>query len=299
MAPPILAPAALIASLIAAVFFGAESVVAKRGIEAGGHPKVVSLTVAIVSTVIFGIGAVVLSDLTIFGDQPIFDIGIFFLAGVIGSGLGVLMVYQGVDRVGASVNTAVINSRPLIVALLGFIFLSEALDLMTVGGILIIVAGLVVVSLSHGGDIAGWQLSDLTFSIGAALFFAVGNVLRRYGLTQTEIPLVEGIAVNALGGLVILGIYVIGFHSKALANVSRQSYLWSVATGCCTSSALLAMFFAFERARVAIVDSIIATSPLLSLLLTAIFLRDFERVTRRITVGVVLVVIGTICIVSL
>ena len=299
MATPILAPAALIASLIAAVFFGAESVVAKRGIEAGGHPKVVSLIVAIVSTVIFGIGAVVLSDLTIFGDQPIFDIGIFLLAGVIGSGLGVLMVYQGVDRVGASVNTAVINSRPLIVALLGFIFLSEALDIMTVGGIIIIVAGLVVVSLSRGGDIAGWQLSDLTFSIGAALFFAVGNVLRRYGLTQTDIPLVEGIAVNALGGLVILGSYVIGFHSKTLANVSRRSYLWSVATGCCTSSALLAMFFAFERARVAIVDSIIATAPLVSLLLTAIFLRDFERVTRRITVGVILVVIGTICIVSL
>lgn len=292
-------PTALGASLVAAVFFGVEGVLAKRGIEAGGSPLIVSLTVATVSAIIFGIGAVVLSEMTVLTSQSLADVGIFFLAGIIGSGLGVLMLYQGVDRVGASVNTAIIHSRPLVVAILGFVVLSESLNLVTIGGIIILVIGLVFVSLSRGGDIRGWELIDLFIPVSAAILFAIGNVMRRYGLTQTAIPLIEGIAVNAFGGLVVLSGYVLLLRREAIFAASPRSYAWSVGTGCCTASALLAMFFAFERERVAIVDSIIATAPLMSLLLTTLFLRDFERVTRRITVGVVLVVIGTILIVSL
>lgn len=293
------APVALGASLVAAVFFGAESVLAKRGIEAGGSPLVVSLTVATVSVLIFGIGAVTFSEMTVLTGQSLADVGIFFFAGIIGSGLGVLMVYRGVDRVGASVNTAIINSRPLVVAILGFGVLSESLNLVTISGIIILVLGLVFVSLSRGGDIRGWEPSDLLIPLFTSILFAIGNVMRRYGLTQTDIPLIEGIAVNAFGGLIVLGGYVLLLHRKAVFAVSPWSYAWSVGTGCCTASALLAMFFAIERERVAIVDSIIATAPLMSLLLTVLFLRDFERVTRRITAGVILVVIGSILIVSL
>lgn len=294
-----IAPVALGASLVAAVFFGAEGVLAKRGIEAGASPLVVSLTVATVSTIVFGIGAVGFSELTVLTGHSLADVGVFFVAGIVGSGLGVLVTYQGVDRVGASVNTAVVNSRPLVVAILGFVVLSESLDLTTIGGIVVLVLGLAFVSLSRGGDVRGWKSIDLLFPFFAAMLFAIGNVLRRYGLTRTDIPLVEGIAVNAFGGLVVLGGYVLLFRRDVILGATRRSYAWSVVTGCCTASALLAMFFAFERERVAIVDSIIATAPLLSLLLTVLLLRDFERVTRRITVGVVLIVVGTISIVSL
>ncbi|MFC7216086.1 EamA family transporter [Saliphagus sp. GCM10025334] len=294
-----IAPVALGSSLIAAVFFGAEGVLAKRGIESGGNPLAVSLTVAVVSVVVFGTGAVVFSEMTILTDHSLVHIAVFLIAGVVGSGFGVLVMYQGVDRVGASVNTAVVNSRPLIVAILGVVILSESLDLVTVGGIIILVLGLIFVSLSRGGDVRGWNPIDLLVPFTTAILFAGGNVMRRYGLTRTDIPLIEGIAVNAFGGLVILGGYVLLFRRDAISAASPRSYAWSAGTGCCTASALLSMFFALELERVAIVDAIIATAPLMSLLLTAMFLRDLEHVTRRITFGVILVVIGTILIVSL
>lgn len=294
-----ISPVALVAAFVAAAFFGAEGVVGKRGIEAGGNPFVVSVTVATLSLVIFGIGSILFSEMTVLAGQPFVDVVVFFVAGIFGSGFGVLMVYQGVDRVGASVNTAVINGRPLIVAMLGFVVLSETLTLVTIAGILVLVLGLVLVSLSRGGDVRGWDTVDLLFPVAAATMFAVGGVLRRYGLTRTEIPLVEGIAVNALGGLLVLGGYVFLFRRDALYAATRRSYLWSVATGCCTATGLLGMFLALELERVAIVESIVATAPLMSLLLTAFFLRDVERVTRRITAGALLVVIGAILIVAL
>lgn len=298
MAASPITPAALGAAFVAAAFLGAEGVLAKRGIEAGGSPIVVSLTVATVSTIVFGIGAIAFSEMTVLAGQPLSDVGVFFLAGTIGSGLGVLMIYRGVDRVGASVNTAVVNSRPVIVAILGYVVLSESLELVTIAGIVVLILGLVLVSLSRGGDVRGWRPIDLLVPLFTALLFSVGNVLRRYGLTQTDIPLLEGIAVNAVGGLTVLGVYVLLLHREAVFAATARSYAWSVATGCCTATALLAMFFAFERARVAIVDSIIATAPLMALLLTVLFLRDFERVTRGITAGAALVVVGSVLIVS-
>lgn len=289
---------AVLASIGAAIFFGLEGVVGKRGIESGGSPLIVSFTVATISIIVFWGITLQTTDLTILISQSVVGIGVFLFAGILSSGLGVLAVYQGVDKVGASVNTAVLNSRPLFVAFLGFLILSETLALPTVGGIVVLAIGLVVIALSKGGDAQGWNPRDLLVPLGGATAFALGNIARRYGLTQTNFPLFQAIAINATGGFVVLGAYVFLFYRKEILTTPVRSYLWFSATGLCTAGGLLTMFYALERERVAIVDSIIASAPLFSLLFTAILLRDFERITHRVIIGAVLVVVGGILIVN-
>lgn len=289
---------AIVAALGAAVFFATEQIWGKRGIEAGGSPLLASLSVAVVSMVVFGGVAVVRADLAVLAGRSLTGLAVFLFAGAVSSGLGVLAVYEGVDRVGASVNTAVVNSRPLFVAVLGFVLLSEPLGIATVAGIVVLVVGLVLIALSRGGDVRGWHPSELIIPIAAATAFALGNVARRYGLTRTDVPLVEGIAVNALGGLLVLVAYVLGTRREEIVLAPRRAYGWFVVTGLSTATALLALFVALERERAAIVDSIVATAPLLTLVLTVIVLRDFERVTRRVIAGAALVVVGAVFIVG-
>lgn len=290
---------AILAALGAAVFFSMEQIWAKRGIEAGGSPLLASLLVAVVSMVVFGGYAVLRADLAALVGRSTWGLGVFLFAGAVSSGIGILAIYEGVDRVGASVNTAVTNSRPLFVAVLGFFLLSEPLGLTTIVGIVILVGGLVLIALSRGGDVRGWHPVELVFPVAAATAFAMGNVARRYGLTRTDVPLIEGIAVNAVGGLLVLGVYVLATRQEEIVLAPRSAYGWFLVTGASTAAALLSLFTALELERAAIVDSIVATAPLLTLVLTVLVLRDFERVTRRVVAGAALVVIGAVLIVGL
>ena len=289
---------ALLAAGAAAAFFSMEQIWGKRGIEAGGSPLLASLMVASISMLVFGTVGAVRSDLATLVARSPEGIAVFLAAGAVASGLGVLLAYAGTARVGASVGTAVVNSRPLFVALLGFLLLGESLAPITVVGIAVLVVGLVLIALSRGGDLRGWRPIELAFPVGAAGAFALGNVARRYGLTRTDVPLFEGIAVNALGGLLVLLAYVAATRGRAVLRAPRAAYAWFVLMGSTTALALLSLFFALARERAAIVDSITATAPLLTLLLTLVVLRDVERVTTRVVAGAALVVAGAVLIVG-
>jgi drug/metabolite transporter (DMT)-like permease len=230
-------------------------------------------------------------------NQSIFSTVIFLLSGTISSGIGAILIYQGIDRVGASVNTAVTNSRPLFAVIFGFVLL-EFPPISTIIAIILLVIGVLIISLSRGGDVRGWCKSDLIYPLGAAIAFSIGNVIRRYGLTQTNITLFAAIAINSIGGLVIL-LYAGHRHDKNIINVPIHTYLWSILTGISTSMSLLATFFALKRVNVAVVESLLAIAPLATILLAAVFLRDFERVTIRVVVGSIFVVIGSVAIVTL
>lgn len=289
---------AVLLAILAAVGFGTEAILAKRGIAAGGSPILASLIVAGIAIVAYWIVVIAIVDIPTFLGREPFGYGVFFIAGVIGSGLGVLVLYQGVDRVGASVNTAVANSRPLFAAIVGFSLLGETLAPATVGGIIVLVVGIVVIALSRGGDIRGWRPVDLLFPLFAAFVFGIGNVIRRYGLTRTDITVFEGIAINAVGGFTVLACYVVVVRGIDVLRAPRRAYGFFTLTGMSTAIALLALFAALERERVAIIDSISATAPLFALLLTALFLRDLEVITRRVLLGALLVVLGGILIVG-
>jgi len=289
---------ALGVAFLSAGFFGMEGIVGKRGIEAGGNAKLTSLVVAAVSVVVFGAVAVVDGGVPSPRQGALSGYIAFFLAGVLASGIGVLATWNGVDRVGASINTAVVNSRPLFATLLGFLLLGESLRPITAGGIVVLVVGLVLIGLSRGGDITGWAFRSLLFPLSAAVVFAMGNVLRRFALSRTEVPLFEGIAINAVGGLVVLAAYVILGEGRRVLAAPRRAYAWFVLTGLTTAAGLLALFFALQREQVAIIDAIVATAPLFTLLATRAFLRDVERVTTRLLIGALFVVLGAVFIVG-
>lgn len=56
------------------------------------------------------------------------------------------------------------------------------------------------------------------------------------------------------------------------------------------------MFIATQRGSVSVVSAIIGANPLFGLLLSALFLRDVERITARIIAGCLVIVAGVMVI---
>lgn len=290
-------PVVVALALVPAVLWGFSPILSKRGMAAGGSSLQASLVVVVVDCSLYWLALFLLQGGDRFVDLSVEAVVLFAAAGFVGTALGRLAVFVGVDRVGASVNSAAISTRPLFATVLAVTFLGEVVDLWTWLGILVLVGGLAVLSLSKGGDLAGWQPRDLFYPLAAAAFFGAGNVARRYGLvTFPDVTLLEAVAINETAAFVALAGYALVAGRRDIFSAPRRSYGFFAGSGTLTAVALLSLFAALQQGHVALVDPLAATAPLFTTVFAAVLLRDLERVTTGIVVGAALVVVGAVFI---
>ncbi|MFB6171698.1 MAG: EamA family transporter [Haloarculaceae archaeon] len=295
-------------AMVPALLWGLAPVFSKRGMSAGGGPLQAALVVVAVDSTLYWLALVALYVLNLlpsltpdraagaglFPGLTLGTLALFVVAGFIGTALGRIAVFAGVDRVGASVNSAAISTRPLFATLLAVLFLGEAPSLLTAAGVVVLVGGLVVLALAKGGDIEGWEPRDLLLPVSAAAMFAVGNVLRRYGFETTATTSLEAVALNETAALVALTGYAVVRGRTDLLEMPRRTYGYFAVSGTLTAVALVSLFAAFRHpaGRVVVVDPLAATAPLFTAVFAYFLLGDLERVTRGVVAGAVFVVAG-------
>lgn len=289
-------------ALLPAVLWGASPIFSKRGMASGGGALQASLTVVVVDSTLYWIALLATQGVDVGASVTVPAAALFVAAGIVGTAVGRIAVFVGVDRVGASVNSAVISIRPMFASFLAVVALGERVTPVTAVGICVLVFGLVILAVSRGGDLRGWDTRDLLFPLAAAVAFAVGNVVRKAGLdVYSAITVLEAVALNELGALVALGGIAAGAAARGVRTPfdgPARSYAYFAASGTITAVALLSLFAALRIGRVVVVDPLAATAPLFTALFAAVFLRDLERVTVRLVVGSVLIVIGVAFIVA-
>ena len=279
-------------ALLTAVLWGLTGVVLKLGLEDGGGPSLATVVVVAVSFTVFLVASVVRGGPFFFRGVTGSTMAVFAAAGVLGSGFGRMASFAGVDRVGASVNTAVINTRPLFAAIMAVTLLGEPITGRLAAGIGLITLGVVTLSLSRGGDISGWAPVELLIPIAGAVLYAVGNVVRRVGFLGSGVDPVTAIVFNELGALCTLGAFFAVKSDPGMFEASRRTLGWFVLGGLTSGGGLIALFYALSIGPVVVVDPLSATPPLFAIVFTALLLGGIERVTKGLVVGAVLVVAG-------
>lgn len=288
-------------ALAPALLWGVGPIVDKRAMARGGHPLQAALVVLLVDVSLFALALAVLSALgrsVPLVDLPAWVVGLFVLGGVFGTAVGRLATFAGVRKVGASVNTAVINTRPLFATVFAVGLLGEAPTLLTLAGVVVLVGGLILLTLSKGGDLRGWEPRHLLYPLAAAATFALGNVIRRFGLTATDATVLEALFINEVTALAVIAGYALARRRGQLASAPRETYALFGVSGLLTALALLSLFSALAHpaGRVVIVDPLTGLAPLFTTTFSYYLLRDLERVTRGIAAGTVLVVVGVVMV---
>lgn len=285
-------------ALVPAIFWGITPIFDKRGMAAGGGSVQASLVVVVVDSTLYWLVIAVRDGGSAFAGLRLETVAVFVFAGVVGTALGRITIFVGVDKVGASLNSAILSTRPLFATAIALVWLGEPLGPVTGLGIVVLVAGLSMLAVSRGGDLEGWQPRDLLWPLAAAATFAVANVTRRYGMLETPISALEAVAINETAGLLALLAYVVVARDRDVFDRPRESYRYFAVSGILTTVAMLSLMAALglEGGRIAVVDPLVATAPLFTLLFAAALLRDLERVTRGVVAGAALVVVGAVLI---
>lgn len=215
-------------------------------------------------------------------------IAFFVLAGLIGTVVGRLLRFVAIEKVGASVASALINLTPLFASGLAILFLGERVTLPILLGTVVIALG--TVFLSGSSQAAGFRPRHLWLGILSAACFGVVAVLRKLGLGQ--IGPVLGFAVNVTTALVAFSAFLVASGRHRDIRARGRSLACFVAAGVAENMGVFLNVVALSLGTVSVVTPLTGSAPIFVLVMSFLFLRGVETLTGRIITGTVLIVLG-------
>jgi drug/metabolite transporter (DMT)-like permease len=211
-------------------------------------------------------------------------IGLFFPAAV------TLLNFESNRLMGPNIAGAVGGLAPLFAVLLAMMLLGEHLRFLQLSAIAAIVTGVVLIYGGRSQAFMARGLWLLVLPLGASAIRGFIQPVVKLGLEHWHNPIaavVIGYTVSSV--VLILAALVPG---RALEqSFDHRGALWFAAVGLCNGSAVLSMYAALGRAPIALVSPLIAAYPLITLLLSFLFLKH-ERVDARLAAAVSMTVGG-------
>nr|WP_109341088.1 DMT family transporter [Saliniradius amylolyticus] len=205
------------------------------------------------------------------------------ISGVIGIGLGDTFFFQALNRIGDSQTILFAESlAPIFTALLAMAWIAEWLTWQQWCGIAVVILAVdMVIKLNKRDTSQVFELSGFVYAALAALCQALGAVVSRDVLTSTGVDAANASLMRLLGGLAIIILLLIVKRQRWLPksdNPKRTWLMFAAATLVGTFAALYLQMVAFTYAKAAVVQTLFATSVILSLLVAKIM---GDRVNRQ------------------
>jgi uncharacterized membrane protein len=221
----------------------------------------------------------------------------FMLGGVFAPGLGRILTFFGIERIGVARSVPIVNCSPLVASILAVFSMGERWPLQNFLGTCLVIFGVIILSGRHSEE-KEWRLNDLLFPIAGALAFGISTNLRKLGLLAENLPLMAS-AVTATTAVLFAGLMVRLQGGRKAIRLSHRSLGCFVAAGFGNSAAMISVFYALSSGRIVIVEPLVATNPVFTIILSAIFLKDVEVITTRVVLGALCTEAGTILVVTL
>ncbi len=276
----------------AALFFAVAHVLIRRGLV-GSNALTGSFVSLTLNAVLLWLLIPFTVPLSAFWNPAI---GIFIAAGIFAPGIGRTLSFVGIERVGVARSVPIVNSSPMFASVFAVIFLGEAWAFQNIIGTFLVFLGVVTLSTTRSPQ-GEWRKVDVIYPVLGALAFAISSILRKGGLVIANVPLMAAAVTATTGFLFGLGLLHHQGGWKAVC-LTRSSFAWLFVSGVVNTAAMVSVFYALSFGKVVIVEPIVSANPVLSILLTAIFLKDLEVLSTRVIAGALITVVGTLLVVT-
>lgn len=222
---------------------------------------------------------------------------IFVLTGVLFP-LSLGCDFEGTRRIGASRASLILMGHLIIASLIGVSFLGETVELLHGVGIILLFLGVVLViyeSGEKGSELQSVFSLDLFFPLMAMLGAGVLVPLISLGLAE-GVPITVGLAIYYSVSVIILALF---FQYKGWSlfrpfRVQERDLYLGVSTA--VISFAIFYYLALSVAPVSVVTPFRGTGPLFVLIVSYLYLKKLETITKRLVFGVLLTVLGAILI---
>ena len=219
-------------------------------------------------------------------------LAIFAAVGVVFPAVVTLLNFASNRIAGPTIAGTVSSTTPLFAVLVAVLVLGEPLTLAAAAGTAAIVLGVIAFTGRGGNAARHWAAWAILLPLAGAAIRGAAQAAVKGGLALWPEPFVAVLVGYTVSCATIFA------TSRALvpanaAPLNRRGVLWFMSVGACNGAGILAMYSALARGQVSVVSPLVATYPLFTLALSALFLRE-ERFGPRVLAGVALTVAGVV-----
>jgi uncharacterized membrane protein len=285
-------PGELVA-LVAALLSSVGYVCARQGLSDASPEALVAVTAA-VSTGILVPVTIATGQVRLTPAMA----AVFFVSGLVGTGLGRFLLSNAINLVGAGIAHTIKSASPVVAVVFSVAFLGETLTPLLAAGIVTVVVGLIV--LTRTGKEANPSADARTtafVSLLVVVWFGATPVIRKFGLSELNAPLLPALALNFTVALAV-GVAMSLWRDKTDLGVvfSGDGRWYLLVTGLCWTASISSYFLALSLADAIVVVPVFNSSPLFTVALGLLLFEGTESPTRATLVGAALTVCGVVVI---
>lgn len=280
-------------AVTAGILFGLSQAVNRRANQTAGAIQV-TFALLLTGTVALGGTALVSQDLGALERVSATALLWAAAAGIIHFFFGWTFLVMSQQRIGASQTGVVIAATPLVGSLLAAAIIDEALPPVTVAGVLLVTAGVALLSARREAD--SRQRSGVPwFALATAASWGLSPLFIRRAVAGLPVPLLAVTAGMASATAAYAAMLAVGRRVRRVALLPAPAALgWTAIAGVLVAAAIAAQWTAYGLAPIAIAISLMQLStPVVVFVAPLVAGGELERITPALVVGLLLVVGGS------
>lgn len=217
---------------------------------------------------------------------------IFLILSGIATGASWLCYFKALQLGDVNKVTPIDKSSIILTILFAFVFLGEPVGVFQLIGMVAIGIGTyLMISKKKSVSPAPTNRRWMIYAVLSAVFAALTSILGKIGIENVESNL--GTAIRTGVVLIMAWIVVFVTHSQhEIRKIDKKSWLFIILSGMATGLSWLCYYRALQDGPASVVAPIDKLSTLVTVLFSAIFLR--ERITAKSGIGLTLVTAGTL-----
>ncbi len=259
------------------------------------RPLELNLIKGVTAFIMFAITSLVIGE--VFTTIRPAAVVVLAISGAVGIGFGDTMFFEAINRLGARRSLLITILAPPMTVIFAWIFLRESLSLVAWIGILITILGVAwVITEKNRNEQEDSKFNWLGVFFGflAALTQAGGAVLSRWALTESSVSALQSALIRLFAGTAVLLLWILIRREKigVWLKPAPKKQLWGILATVILFGTYIAIWMqqlAFKFTNVGIAQTLLATSPLFILPVSAL---QKEKLTLRSVIGVLLSIAG-------
>jgi drug/metabolite transporter (DMT)-like permease len=272
-------------ALCASLFLGLALVLTQFGLRYVRPSEGILVSIPLVTVIVWlAVLIVGLEGFDVRAAAVFFAIGLFYPAAV------TMLTYQANHLMGPAVAGALGSLAPLFAVLGAMLLFGEWPAPLQTFGILTIVLGVVLLSVSRGGLTRAWPLWAIALPLAASVLRGAAQPITKIGLAIWPSSF-AAVVLGYTAATLVVAVVGLAQHRQTRLNVPPKGILWFACVGLSNGLALLALYAALMRGSVVLVAPLAATYPLVTLALGALLLRA-EKITLALFAGILVTVTG-------